>query len=594
MTGILFLQLVAAVVSVGLASGMLARDHELAPNRLIASFLFCNAFWAVCEFYLIQTTDPAIALANYRLMTLGWMPLGLLCMHGSLELSSMPEHRLARLTPFFYSAIACVVVISIGTDWIIADAVLSSPGHWQPVFGLGFVVAYVLMAAPVITILVCWKGLMSLPGHDGAHRLATVIFFGMSSALVTGTVTSVLMPIFGFEPVALTTILVAVVGFAAAWTLRRYGHSLISPEAFAREIFDTLEDGVIVVGKDGLIRDANRAFIQMLGHVDVSIVGHDVKRWVPEFPVDLEGFEIPTFMEMRDHAGEVFPTVVSPPVPLTTRGRAIGHIILIRDRREVVLLQRQLAVSGRLAAVGDLSKSISESIRGPAAATRLQLERLGSDWQAMVNSLEARGRLEPCRESVLEGLELIQECIEGVDRVTSIVQEVGNFSEESQLAGFSCHSLAEIVECGVRISSAQAKPHVDVETCLDPDVRVMGNRSELERVVTNLLVNAFHAFEGSRRRSAHLVIAAAAQGDRALLHVEDDGCGITHEALERIFDPFFTTKPVGKGTGLGLAISYHIIRKHGGQIRVSSIENRGTSVAVELPRYLPDVDQSIP
>ena len=60
--------------------------------------------------------------------------------------------------------------------------------------------------------------------------------------------------------------------------------------------------------------------------------------------------------------------------------------------------------------------------------------------------------------------------------------------------------------------------------------------------------------------------------------------------MERVFDPFFTTKPVGKGTGLGLAISYHIVRKHGGEIRVSSIESRGTSVAVELPRLRRSVD----
>ncbi len=79
-------------------------------------------------------------------------------------------------------------------------------------------------------------------------------------------------------------------------------------------------------------------------------------------------------------------------------------------------------------------------------------------------------------------------------------------------------------------------------------------------------------------------VGVAAQDGRALLHVEDNGCGIEAEAIDRIFDPFFTTKPVGKGTGLGLAISYHIVKAHGGEIRVSSVPGRGTSVVVELPR----------
>ncbi len=53
------------------------------------------------------------------------------------------------------------------------------------------------------------------------------------------------------------------------------------------------------------------------------------------------------------------------------------------------------------------------------------------------------------------------------------------------------------------------------------------------------------------------------------------------DVLDRIFDPFFTTKPVGKG--MGLAISYHIVKAHGGDIRVCSVPGRGTSVSVELP-----------
>jgi signal transduction histidine kinase len=80
------------------------------------------------------------------------------------------------------------------------------------------------------------------------------------------------------------------------------------------------------------------------------------------------------------------------------------------------------------------------------------------------------------------------------------------------------------------------------------------------------------------------VVAVGGQDGRARIHVEDDGCGIEPEVLDRIFDPFFTTKPVGKGTGLGLAISYHIVKDHGGDIRVSSISGRGTSMTVEFPR----------
>jgi signal transduction histidine kinase len=65
--------------------------------------------------------------------------------------------------------------------------------------------------------------------------------------------------------------------------------------------------------------------------------------------------------------------------------------------------------------------------------------------------------------------------------------------------------------------------------------------------------------------------------------VEDEGCGIEPESLERIFDPFFTTKAVGQGTGLGLSIFPQIVASHGGDISVESEPGRYTRFRVALP-----------
>ncbi len=582
----LLMKIVAASVSVALAAGLLTRDRDLTANRLIAAFLLCNAFWATCEFYLLQTQDPAVAVVFYRWMTMGWMPLGLLCMHASLNLTSMPNHPISRTIPVFYCALAIVSVLSINSDWIISGVATRNTGGWRGEFGTLFPIAYVLMSAPVVIILVVWRRLMVGADRDGEDELARIIFFGVSISLVSGTLTAVVLPFFNIHAITMTTSLLSFVGLLVAWTLRRFGHSLISPEAFAREIFDTLDDGIVVLGENGVVRDSNRAFGRMIGVGSNRAVGLRITNWIPDFPEQVESFDASTFLEIRQESGSRLPVVISPPVKMKARRHLAGHVYVIRDRREVTSLQRQLAVSGRLAAVGDLSKSISESIHAPAAATQANLERLAADWQAMLNWLEATGKLEESREAVLEGLELIDECVEGIDRVTSIVQEVGSFSADFSHGSFVRHRLSEIVECAVRIARTQAKPNVDIEIQLDPDIEIMCHRSELERVVTNILVNAIHALDGMDRDVSHLSVAVGAQGDRALLHIEDDGCGIESNVLDRIFDPFFTTKPVGRGTGLGLAISYHIVRKHGGQIRVSSIADRGTSVAVELPRLM--------
>jgi two-component system NtrC family sensor kinase len=72
--------------------------------------------------------------------------------------------------------------------------------------------------------------------------------------------------------------------------------------------------------------------------------------------------------------------------------------------------------------------------------------------------------------------------------------------------------------------------------------------------------------------------------------VEDDGVGIPPEVVERIFDPFFTTKPVGEGSGLGLGIAYEIVRRHGGEISVSSEPGQGSRFRVQLPTDVDTLD----
>lgn len=583
MVWLLLMKLSGAIVSVALGAGILARDHSLRANKLIAAFLFCNAWWATGEFFLYQQTNPEVALLILRWMTIGWLPLGVLCMHASLTLSSMGDHPVAKLISPLYAMIGVIVPIAIATDFVISGAEVREIG-WSPVFSIGMAPAYFLMAMPVIAMLVCWRGVMAISENGGQLQLARVVFFGISGALAAGTLTAVVFPLLGIAAVGITTTLLALVGLAAAWTLHQFGHSLISPQALAREILDTLEDGVVLVGEGDVLRDANRAFLRMVGVRAQNAIGRPITDWIPKFQDRPASAESSTLMEVRTRDGDMVPVVASAPVALHGSGRMVGQAFLFRDRREIVSLQRRLVVSARLAAVGDLSKSISRSINEPIAQTRKELDGLADDWQTAQETLEIAMLGEMCREAINEGHELIGECVEGVDRIFSIVHEIGGFSSDSSREKFAEHRLDQIVSRALRIARIHAPDWLEIESRLNPEITVNCNSAEIERVVTNLLVNAIQALESNSRTNAHLVVAVGGKDGRALIHVEDDGCGIETEVLDRIFDPFFTTKPVGKGTGLGLAISYHIVKDHGGDIRVSSIFGRGTSMTVELPR----------
>ena len=88
------------------------------------------------------------------------------------------------------------------------------------------------------------------------------------------------------------------------------------------------------------------------------------------------------------------------------------------------------------------------------------------------------------------------------------------------------------------------------------------------------------------RPQVNVRIALDAKGDDLLLTVEDNGVGVPEQLVRRLGEPFFTTKEPGRGTGLGLYLARHVALRAGGQLRISSLEGRGTQVTLIVPEAL--------
>ena len=80
-------------------------------------------------------------------------------------------------------------------------------------------------------------------------------------------------------------------------------------------------------------------------------------------------------------------------------------------------------------------------------------------------------------------------------------------------------------------------------------------------------------------------IACRREGDKLVLIIRDQGCGITPDKLDNIFDPFFSTKPEGEGSGLGLSISLGIIEYHNGTLQIENNPDVGVTAIVVLPLH---------
>ena len=265
--------------------------------------------------------------------------------------------------------------------------------------------------------------------------------------------------------------------------------------------------------------------------------------------------------------------------------------------RELEAAQAQLMQSERMASIGQLAAGVAHEINNPVGFVNSNLGSLKLYVDKLLHLLtvyeQAEQALPPAVAQTVQATktevdldfmrtdltELVAESLDGLQRVTRIVQDLKNFSHPDE----SERQLADIeqgLESTLRVVWNELKYKATVTKEFAGLPQLVCHPFQLNQVFMNLLVNAGQAIE------AKGTIAVRTGFDETWIWVEiqDTGKGIKPENLQRIFDPFFTTKPVGKGTGLGLSMAYGIVKKHGGRIEVSSEVGQGTCFRVWLPR----------
>src|SRR5207342_1082178 len=110
---------------------------------------------------------------------------------------------------------------------------------------------------------------------------------------------------------------------------------------------------------------------------------------------------------------------------------------------------------------------------------------------------------------------------------------------------------------------------------------------DIGRVILNLITNAFYVVNEKKKADEDnyepmVTVSTKKISNTIEIKVKDNGNGIPQKILDKIFQPFFTTKPTGQGTGLGLSLSYDIVKAHGGEINVDTVEGKGTEFIIVL------------
>jgi PAS domain S-box-containing protein len=369
--------------------------------------------------------------------------------------------------------------------------------------------------------------------------------------------------------------------------------NLIARESWMRGMFDNIPDALIVVGRDGVVRNTNRAADALLGWPREQIVGtaHNELALFKQNPPEQRRSWISGNGDQTVQVCEsTFRNAQGREVSVMMRGFEMTidkqelRTWIVTDvteerglRAEAERLEAQLRHSERLQTVGTLAGGIAHDFNNILAPivgyTELVLKE---------------SEVAPPSRTHLE------QVIRGAMRARDLVRQILTFSRQSTRQTIPVQLQSLIKETLILIR-ASLPSTIQIETAIDPDCRlVIGDPGQLHQVLMNLCTNAFHAMRETggtlkvtlRERDperAGRVNATRNGGQFACLMVEDTGCGIAQAVQDRIFEPFFTTKSEGQGSGLGLSVVYGIVKSHGGSIEVESKPGDGTKFIVYLP-----------
>ncbi|SQF98240.1 sensory box histidine kinase/response regulator [Paucimonas lemoignei] len=295
---------------------------------------------------------------------------------------------------------------------------------------------------------------------------------------------------------------------------------------------------------------------------------------------------------LRNEAGEVIGLIGSS-IDVTARKQAEAAVqelnqTLEQRIREAIsereVVEEALRQSQKMEAVGQLTGGIAHDFNNLLAGISGSLELM----QLRLN----QGRVADIERylTVAKG---------AVQRAASLTHRLLAFSRRQTLAPLPTdvnaliHGMEELIRRTVG-------PSIDIQVRANGELwTALIDPAQLENTLLNLCINARDAMPDGGR----VVIETSNQqleegseldqdlpaGEYLCIAVRDNGCGMSAAVIAKAFEPFFTTKPVGAGTGLGLSMIYGFARQSGGQIRITSVINQGTTVSLHLPRHKRDV-----
>jgi two-component system sensor histidine kinase PilS (NtrC family) len=361
--------------------------------------------------------------------------------------------------------------------------------------------------------------------------------------------------------------------------LRNAGERLAAKEndlaelrAFNEDIIDSVNSGLITTALDGRITFSNRAASQISGYPAGELSGRHVadllgtgSAFLTEVRTALERanrFRFEKEFNARDGASLFLGFTAS--ILRNKEGVPLGFIFIFQDLTEIRVLEEEVNLKKRMAALGEMAAGMAHELRNPLAS-------ISGSVQVLKRDLPAGSESGQLMEIILKESRRLDQTI----RDFLLFAKPGRFTPEQV-------DLSEILSDALKLlkNSDEFKTTHALKTLFHPEsIPVVVDANRMRQVFWNLAKNALKAMPSG----GTLTVKALGEMDgQVLVSFSDEGIGMGETEVTRNFQPFHGS--FQSGTGLGLAIVYRIVQEHQGRIRVKSRRGAGTEVQILLPK----------
>ena len=343
-------------------------------------------------------------------------------------------------------------------------------------------------------------------------------------------------------------------------------------------VFNTIQDGVIVIDSDGVVQYANDAALGLIGFKGNDIGVTRLWKMVPDLAksIDLETVmgekkSAPVLsreIELNYPDHRVVRLYMVPIDAQVGHDDSGGYVIVLSDVTEERVSMEERLESERIDSIVRLAAGVAHELGNPLNSLTIHLQLIERKLKKLAK--------QPDATKLTESLQVCQGEVERLDGIiTHFLKAI-----RPQKLELNELDLLGLVEDVLRVQEAELsnrKLEVKVEVSDDLPI-ILGDRDQIKQAFFNLIKNAMEAMQPS----GSLRILARCDDDYVYLQFVDNGSGISQEDLSKVFQAYYTTKE--EGHGLGMMIVERIMREHGGHINIESRKEAGTAITLQFPQ----------